>query len=153
MLVKKTIFSLPFGADNPLLDSVLNTACILVIKHVYVCWNTGRWLHSGLLDESMISNISIGRQLVCVHSNSWERNVSCVQIEVRYLISRSVHSILSSRWRSSLFSSISHPRKRPSGVIRCTFLEDIWGGAWRNLLRSSSLSQEGGVVQYALRGT
>jgi hypothetical protein len=37
--------------------------------------------------------------------------------------------------------------------IRRTFLEDIWGGAGRGLLRSSSLSQEGGVVQLALRGT
>jgi hypothetical protein len=38
-------------------------------------------------------------------------------------------------------------------VIRRTFLEDIWGGARRGLLRSSSLSQEGGGVQLALRGT
>jgi hypothetical protein len=37
--------------------------------------------------------------------------------------------------------------------IRRTFLEDIWGGAKRGLLRSSSLSKEGGVVQLALRGT
>jgi hypothetical protein len=37
--------------------------------------------------------------------------------------------------------------------IRSTFLEDIWGGARRGLLRSSSLSQESGVVQLALRGT
>jgi hypothetical protein len=34
-----------------------------------------------------------------------------------------------------------------------TLLEDFWGGARRGLLRSSSLSQEGGVVQLALRGT
>jgi hypothetical protein len=38
-------------------------------------------------------------------------------------------------------------------TIRRTFLEDIWGGARRGLLKSSSLSQEGGVVQLALRGT
>jgi hypothetical protein len=37
--------------------------------------------------------------------------------------------------------------------IRRTFLEDIWGGARRGLLRSSSLSQDSGVVQLALRGT
>jgi hypothetical protein len=36
--------------------------------------------------------------------------------------------------------------------IRRMFLEDIWGGARRGLLRSSSPSQEGGVVQLALRG-
>jgi hypothetical protein len=35
-------------------------------------------------------------------------------------------------------------------TIRHTFLEDIWGGARRGLLRSSSLSQEGGVVQLVL---
>jgi hypothetical protein len=34
-----------------------------------------------------------------------------------------------------------------------TFLEDVCGGARRGLLRSSSLSQESGVVQLALRGT
>jgi hypothetical protein len=38
-------------------------------------------------------------------------------------------------------------------TTRRTFLEDIWGGARRGLLRSSSLSQESGVVQLALRGT
>jgi hypothetical protein len=38
-------------------------------------------------------------------------------------------------------------------IIRRTFLEDIWGGARRGLLRSSSLSQDSGVVQLALRGT
>jgi hypothetical protein len=38
-------------------------------------------------------------------------------------------------------------------TIRRTILEDIWGGARRGLLRSSSLSQEGGVLQLALRGT
>jgi hypothetical protein len=38
-------------------------------------------------------------------------------------------------------------------ITRRTFLERIWGGARRGLLRSSSLSQEGGVVQLALRGT
>jgi hypothetical protein len=37
--------------------------------------------------------------------------------------------------------------------IARTVLEDIWGGAGRGLLRSSSLSQEGGVVQLALSGT
>jgi hypothetical protein len=38
-------------------------------------------------------------------------------------------------------------------IVRRTFLEDICGGARRGLLRSSSLSQESGVVQLALRGT
>jgi hypothetical protein len=37
--------------------------------------------------------------------------------------------------------------------IARTVLEDIWGGARRGLLRSSSLSQESSVVQLALRGT
>jgi hypothetical protein len=40
-----------------------------------------------------------------------------------------------------------------SASMRRTVLEDIWGGARRGLLRSSSLSQEGGVVQLALRGS
>jgi hypothetical protein len=40
-----------------------------------------------------------------------------------------------------------------STIIARTVLEDIWGGARRGLLRSSSLSQESGVVQLALRGT
>jgi hypothetical protein len=38
-------------------------------------------------------------------------------------------------------------------IIARTVLEDIWGGARRGLLRSSSLSQESSVVQLALRGT
>jgi hypothetical protein len=38
-------------------------------------------------------------------------------------------------------------------TIASTVLEDIWGGAWRGLLRSSSLSQESSVVQFVLRGT
>jgi hypothetical protein len=40
-----------------------------------------------------------------------------------------------------------------SDTIARTVLEDIWGGARRGLLRSSSLSQESSVVQLALRGT
>jgi hypothetical protein len=56
------------------------------------------------------------------------------------------------------FCVVPHLRNIAEGqhninVIRRTFLEDIWGGARRGLLRSSSLSQEGCVVQLALRGT
>jgi hypothetical protein len=40
-----------------------------------------------------------------------------------------------------------------SDTIARTVLEDIWGGARRGLLRSSSLSEESSVVQLALRGT
>jgi hypothetical protein len=64
-------------------------------------------------------------------------------------------------WESGYSSQYSRNLQRVgtpsiSGVgatIRRTFLEDIRGGARRGLLRSSSLSQESGVVQLALRGT
>jgi hypothetical protein len=53
------------------------------------------------------------------------------------------------------YPSVQGPRHVNAIVttIALTVLEDIWGGARRGLLRSSSLSQESSVVQLALRGT
>jgi hypothetical protein len=53
----------------------------------------------------------------------------------------------------ALFAFFWNRGGRVPATIARTGLEDIWGGARRGLLRSSSLSQESGVVQLALRGT
>jgi hypothetical protein len=48
-------------------------------------------------------------------------------------------------------SVTQHPCIVQSAIAR-TVLEDIWDGARRGLLRSSSLTQESSVIQLALRG-
>jgi hypothetical protein len=58
-----------------------------------------------------------------------------------YCLSQNIQYLLCSGSAGSLYT------------IARTVLEDIWGGARRSLWRSSSLSQESGFVQLALRGT
>jgi hypothetical protein len=112
--------------------------------HWFISW--AKWIQSIPLHH--ISLISILILFSYPHLGSPRRLLtSCFPIKILYAL------LLSSTHATYPAHLILLDFILQLCLARSTFLEDVWGGARRGLLKSSSLSQEGGVVQLALRGT